>query len=149
MKTTIIIAAAAAVVFSPALQAIVSSTGNAAPKPEFFQALHQVETSGRLGAIPGDFVNGAPRALGPLQIHRAYWQDSKVPGRYEDCADLQYSIRVVSAYLRRYARTAWDAGSVDVLARVHNGGPQGHRKKATLRYAAKVKAALVKVGQRS
>ncbi|MEL0099922.1 MAG: hypothetical protein VW907_10230, partial [Opitutae bacterium] len=45
-------------------------------------AIHQVETGGRLGAIKGD--NG--RALGPLQIHRAYWIDSGVEGKYEDCA---------------------------------------------------------------
>jgi hypothetical protein len=145
MKTTILIAAAAAVVFSTELQDILSSKMRAAPQPSFFHALHQVETSGRHGPILGD----GGRALGPLQIHRAYWVDSRVPGRYEDCADLNYSIRVVSAYLKRYARAAWDSNSVDVLARVHNGGPQGHRKKATLRYAAKVKAALVKVGQRS
>lgn len=131
MKTSILVAAIAAVL---------SSQLHAAPSPAFFRALHQVETSGRLGAIRGD--NG--RALGPLQIHRAYWQDSGVPGRYEDCADLQYSIRVVSAYLRRYARAAWDRGDSEahILARIHNGGPQGHRKTATLGYAAKVRRAM-------
>jgi hypothetical protein len=69
-----------------------------APPESFWKALHHVETSGRLGPIPGDFVNGAPRALGPLQIHRAYWKDSGVPGTYSQCADLAYSRRVVTAY---------------------------------------------------
>lgn len=113
-----------------------------APPESFWRALHHVETSGRLGPIPGDFVNGKPQALGPLQIHRAYWQDSGVPGTYSQCADLAYSRRVVTAYLKRYARSAWDAGRVDQLARVHNGGPQGHRKAATLSYARKVVAAM-------
>jgi hypothetical protein len=105
-----------------------------APPESFWRALHHVETSGRLGPIKGD--NGA--ALGPLQIHRAYWQDSGVPGRYSDCADLAYSRRVVSAYLRRYARAAWERGDAFSLARVHNGGPSGAKKRATLRYAQKV-----------
>ena len=110
------------------------ATVNAAPPESFWRALHHVETSGRLGPIKGD--NGA--ALGPLQIHRVYWQDSGVPGRYSDCADLAYSRRVVSSYLQRYARSAWDRGDVATLARIHNGGPMGHKKRATLRYAQKV-----------
>jgi len=109
-----------------------------APPESFWRALHHVETSGRLGPIKGD--NGA--ALGPLQIHRAYWKDSGVPGTYSQCADLAYSRRVVTAYLKRYAKSAWDAGRVDQLARVHNGGPQGHRKVPTLAYARKVVNAM-------
>jgi len=109
-----------------------------APPESFWRALHHVETSGRLGPIKGD--NGA--ALGPLQIHRAYWKDSGVPGTYSQCADLAYSRRVVTAYLRRYARNAWERGDAFSLARVHNGGPSGHRKAATLAYARKVVAAM-------
>jgi len=109
-----------------------------APPESFWKALHHVETSGRLGPIKGD--NGA--ALGPLQIHRAYWQDSGVPGTYSQCADLAYSRRVATAYLKRYAKSAWERGDVVRLARVHNGGPSGHRKTATLAYARKVVAAM-------
>jgi hypothetical protein len=109
-----------------------------APPESFWRALHHVETSGRLGPIKGD--NGA--ALGPLQIHRAYWQDSGVPGTYSQCADLAYSRRVVTAYLRRYARNAWERGDAFSLARVHNGGPSGANKRATLRYGQKVVAAM-------
>jgi hypothetical protein len=109
-----------------------------APPESFWKALHYVETSGRLGPIRGD--NGA--ALGPLQIHRAYWQDSGVPGTYSQCADLAYSRRVVTAYLRRYARNAWERGDAFSLARVHNGGPSGANKRATLRYGQKVVNAM-------
>lgn len=118
------------------------ATANAAPPEAFWKALHRVETSGRLGPIPGDYVNGKPQALGPLQIHRVYWQDSGVPGRYSDCADLAYSRRVVTAYLRRYARNAWDRADVISLARIHNGGPAGTKKRATLSYARKVVNAM-------
>lgn len=117
-----------------------ASAASAAPGPAFFRALHQVETSGRTGAILGD----GGRALGPLQIHRAYWQDAGLAGRYEDCARLEYSIRVVDAYLRRFAPRAHAAGDCRTLARVHNGGPSGHRKAATIPYANKVQRILRK-----
>lgn len=123
-----------------ALLFALAATAYAAPPDSFFRALHVVETGGKRGAILGD--NG--RALGPLQIHRSYWQDSGVAGRYEDCADLNYAIKVSSAYLKRYAPRAWAAGNVETLARVHNGGPQGATKPATVRYAEKVKRAMGK-----
>ena len=112
------------------------ATAHAAPPDLFWRALHLVETSGRTGPIIGD----GGRALGPLQIHRAYHQDSRVAGDYSRVAELDYSKRVATAYLKRYAPTAWAAGDVETLARVHNGGPRGHLKPATKAYAAKVKA---------
>lgn len=112
--------------------------GLSRPPEAFYRALHTVETGGRTGRIEGD--SGA--ALGPLQIHRAYHADSGVPGTYEQCADLTYSRRVVAAYLQRYAPKAYDKGDVKTLARVHNGGPKGHLKAATLPYWIKVQRAL-------
>jgi len=111
-----------------------TATAHSAPPDSFFRALHIVETSGRTGAILGD--NG--KALGPLQIHRGYHADARIGGDYARCADLDYSRRVVSAYLQRYAPAAWAAGDVITLARVHNGGPRGASKQATVNYAAKV-----------
>lgn len=118
-------------------------TAYSAPQEAFWGALHIVESGGGLGPIKGD--HGA--ALGPLQIRRAYFQDSRVPGRYEDCADLAYSRRVVSAYLQRYAKAAFDAGDCDALARIHNGGPgalraTGQKKRNLDRYSAKVMSHL-------
>ena len=111
------------------------ATAHAAPPASFFRALHVVETSGRrTGAILGD--NG--RALGPLQIHRGYHTDARIGGDYARCADLDYSKRVVSAYLQRYAPAAWESGDVKTLARVHNGGPRGANKPATVAYGDKV-----------
>lgn len=110
------------------------ATAHAAPPASFFRALHVVETSGRTGPIIGD----GGRALGPLQIHRAYHADARIGGDYSRCADLDYSRRVVTAYLQRYAPQAWASGDVVTLARIHNGGPRGDKKSATLGYAAKV-----------
>jgi hypothetical protein len=110
-------------------------TAQADPPDSFFRALHLVETSGRTGPILGD----GGRALGPLQIHRNYHKDSKIAGDYSRCADLAYSRRVVAAYLKHYAPTAWRNGDVLTLARVHNGGPKGASKRATLIYASEVR----------
>ena len=120
---------------SVALPFFIASMAQADPPESFWRALHLVETSGRTGPILGD--NG--RALGPLQIHRNYHKDSKISGDYSRCSDLAYSRRVVAAYLKHYAPTAWRNGDVHTLARVHNGGPKGARKPATLTYAAKVR----------
>jgi hypothetical protein len=113
-----------------------AATAHAAPPASFWRAIHLVETSGRTGPILGD----GGKALGPLQIHRAYHADSRVAGDYSRVADLDYSKRVATAYLERYAPAAWKAGDVETLARVHNGGPRGHLKPATKGYGARVKA---------
>ena len=112
------------------------ATAHAAPRDGFWRALHLVETSGRTGPIVGD----GGKALGPLQIHRAYHADSRVAGDYSRVAELDYSKRVATAYLKRHAPTAWAAGDVETLARVHNGGPRGHLKPATKGYGVRVKA---------
>ena len=111
-------------------------TAHAAPPEAFWKALHQVETSGRFGAIKGD--GGA--ALGPLQIHCSYHQDSRVPGPYRQVANWDYARKVATAYFKRYAAQAWERGDIETLARIHNGGPMGHRKAATLPYARRVLA---------
>ena len=110
-------------------------TAQAEPLPKFWVALHQVETRGRHGAIKGD----GGRALGPLQIHYVYWKDAKVKGKYSDCSKLAYSITVAKAYMKRYAPNAYRDNNYEVLARIHNGGPSGHRKKATIKYWNKVR----------
>ena len=127
-----------------ALALICPALALAKPPESFWRAIHLVETSGRHGPILGD--NGS--ALGPLQIHRAYWSDSRVSGAYEQCAELAYARRVAEAYLRRYAPRAYAAGDWRTLARVHNGGPAGHRRSATLPYLRKVERAMQRVAQR-
>jgi hypothetical protein len=122
-----------------ALFLALAAAAHAAPPESFWRALHVVETSGRQGPILGD--NG--RSLGPLQISRAYFADSRVGGAYEQVADLPFAIKVASAYMKRYEPEAWRAGNVEVLARLHNAGPNWRRKlSSTDVYAAKVRRAL-------
>lgn len=117
-------------------------------------ALKLVETGSRSGVgVKGDRGN----ALGPLQIWKAYHQDAAERDRsltsYQLCLTSRaYSERVVRAYMRRYAPAAaarLKAGTatladVQRVARIHNGGPRGYRKRATLGYWRKVQAALAR-----
>ena len=118
-------------------------------------AIRQVET----GGCPNEGIgtkgdNG--NAWGPYQIWPAYHQDAAERDRtltsYSKCLTSKaYSERVVRAYMNRYARAELKrleagAGSLaDVLkvARIHNGGPSGHRRDSTLRYAEKIRKLLV------
>jgi len=112
---------------------------------DILDALRQVETGGcpneGIGA-KGDNGN----AIGPYQIWRIYHTDSGLP-TYDKClTSKSYSERVISAYMMRYASGEWSralsgkATRADCLkiARIHNGGPRGHRKNATKKYANKV-----------
>jgi hypothetical protein len=101
-------------------------------------AIRQVESGGRTGWIVGD--DG--RSLGPYQIQRAYWRDSRVPGRYDKVQTPAYAERVMIAYWQRHCPEALARGDWATLARVHNGGPTGQRKPATLKYWQKVRAAM-------
>lgn len=110
---------------------------------EIFAALRVVETGGTRNGGRRAIGDGG-KAIGPLQIHRDYWVDSKVPGRFEDCRGLPYARKVVLAYWRRYCPRALEALDAEVLARVHNGGPAGHRKECTKVFWRKVERELAR-----
>lgn len=111
---------------------------------KFLDALRQVETGGQPNE-GRDAVGDGGAALGPYQIHKNYWKDAtdfdkSIGGKYEDVKDKAYAEKIVKAYLKRYLKskiTFQDA------ARVHNGGPKGHKKNATLEYWKKVKKLLL------
>ena len=121
---------------------------------EALSAIRQVETGGELNGGIGAVGDGG-RALGPFQIHLAYHfdaadRDSSLRN-YKDClTSLDYSERVVRAYMGRYAKAEakrlraglGTLADVEKVARIHNGGPKGHRKKATVGYWSKVEAQL-------
>ena len=57
---------------------------------------------------------------------------------------IEYSERVIRAYICRYATEA-RIGRVptnETIARIHNGGPNGWKRKSTMAYWGKVKQAL-------
>ena len=111
----------------------------------FLDAIRRVETGGLPNAGKGA-VGDKGASIGPYQIQRAYHADARMKaGKYEDCStDATYSEQTMLAYFARYAPKALEAKDWETLARVHNGGPKGHTKKATLGYWAKVKKEMSK-----
>ncbi len=85
-------------------------------------------------------VGDGGRALGAYQIHRVYWEDGTellgVDWPHRDATDPKKARRVVKAYLLHYG----NGKSLIEMARIHNGGPCGHKKKATVCYARKILA---------
>ena len=100
-------------------------------------AIRQVETGGCKN--PSEAVGDGGKAIGPFQIHKAYWQDAvehdpSIGGVYADCKNEAYARRIVIAYLSRYCKVWTDEN----VARIHNGGPSGHKRKGTVKYWNKV-----------
>ena len=114
-------------------------------------AIRQVETGGSPDEGRGA-TGDSGRAIGPYQIWNIYWQDAAVPGREyrEVLHDKKLSELVVERYMQRYARESLrrlqrgtgTLKDVEVVARIHNGGPKGHRRKSTLGYWNKARAVL-------
>ena len=87
-------------------------------------------------------------AYGCLHIHACYVQDAaeyaNQPWTHRDAYDREVAIQIFTAYMSRYA-TAKRLGepvTAEHIARIHNGGPNGHLKPATEKYWLKVKAVL-------
>ena len=113
------------------------------PVREILDAIRLVESGGMDNPPDGD----GGRAIGPYQIHFVYWLDAQggnatLGGTYEDCRDRAYAEKVIAAYMARYAPDAWDRGDAETIARVHNGGPMGPQKDATLGYWRRVQSRL-------
>lgn len=110
----------------------------------FLDALATVESNGK-----DDAVGDGGKALGRYQVWQVYWSDAiehcpEIGGRYKDVTNKVYAERIVVAYLMRYAPKAVAAADYETLARIHNGGPKGHKAKGTLKYWKKVERALAK-----
>jgi hypothetical protein len=98
-----------------------------------FDSIREVESGGN-----AYLVGDGGRSLGPYQIQWVYWRDSGVPGSYRQVRDRHYAERVMVAYWKRYCPDALAREDYRTLARVHNGGPAGDRKAATMGYWRKV-----------
>jgi len=118
--------------------------GNQITFNDFINALNMVESSGkRTNVPPGD--GGA--AIGSFQIHRACWQDAvqhdpSIGGKYSDCNNYDYSVKIVRAYLHRYGAKFIKTDNWEALARIWNGGPAGYKRTATLSYWRRVQSNL-------
>jgi len=106
-------------------------------------ALIMVESGGN------DFEIGDDgKAYGCLQMHAAYVQDAaEYAGKdwvHEDAFQRVVAIQIFMAYMARYA-TEERLGrepTLEDIARIHNGGLNGYKKKSTEKYWQKVKSML-------
>ena len=94
-----------------------------------------------------DAIGDAGKAIGRYQIWEIYWHDAlefcpSLKGEYQDVKSQEYAERVITAYLMRYAKGAVESKDFERLARIHNGGPKGYKKKATLKYWNRVRKNL-------
>lgn len=109
---------------------------------KLLDAMEKVESGGRPRAV-GD----GGRSRGPLQIQAPYWRDATKTGRVKwdyktHVWDRDKSRAVTKMYWQRYAPEAYRRGDMETLARIHNGGPKGHKKAATKAYWSKVKGKI-------
>lgn len=111
---------------------------------QLLDAIAHVESNRNARAV-GD----GGRAIGTYQIHRLYWRDGTrilgVDWSYDLAQDPGKARQVVRAYLLHYGK----GKTLLEKARIHNGGPGGDRKKATLRYARKIAQILRNSGSES
>lgn len=112
----------------------------------FLNAISQVETHGRTNVKVLDTNN--KHSYGCLQIQNLYLKDSGLNYTLEDLYNKDIAFKVARAYLTRwgraYERRTGKEATYEVLARIHNGGPRGYEKDATVKYWNKVKAVLDK-----
>lgn len=113
------------------------------PDADFIEALIMVESGGCSYAI-GDGGN----AVGCLQISKSVVDDvnqvSSVKYSYMDRYNVAKSKEMCRIYLNRYAtrkRLGHDPTYED-MARIWNGGPNGYKKPATIKYWNKVKSIM-------
>ena len=130
--------------FSLALLASTASASASSPithHSSLLNAIRRVETGGHPNGGRDTRGDGG-RSLGPYQIQRSYWRDAGMPGSYGQVRDRRYAERVMRSYWERYCPRALARGDLETLARVHNGGALGARKRSTVAYWHKVRKEL-------
>ena len=110
---------------------------------KLLDAIRKVESNGDCSKI------GKVGELGCYQIRECYWQDalehdSSIGGEYEDVIDREYAEKCIYAYWDRYATEKILGRPVtdEDRARMHNGGPNGHKKTSTIKYWNKIQNEL-------
>ena len=129
--------------YSIVIALILCSSAFAEMKPIDPALIHGIwgqEGSWKLHPVDGD--DG--KAIGPFQIWYIYWKDAvefdpSIGGKYADCRNYKYALKVVTAYMNRYGAKFIASHNLEALARIHNGGPMGYRRRDTIKYWNDVK----------
>ena len=111
---------------------------------KFIRAVHLVESGGKHGLILGDYDSKTKqyRSIGPLQIQRSYFVDSRIKGDWGQCTNLSFSIKVMEGYFTRYCPKALKDKNLQILAKTHNGGLNGPNNPKTKIYWLKIKKVM-------
>lgn len=113
---------------------------NATPSNKFIDAICKIESNNGMYVV-GD--NG--KAIGCLQIWKSVVDDvnkySKVKYTYDDRYDKEKSYQMFRLYVGHYAtqKRLGRKPTNEDMARIWNGGPNGYKKIATVKYWNKVK----------
>lgn len=120
---------------------------------QLLDAIREVETGGH--PDPANAVGDNGLSRGPYQISEAYWRDAwehtGVEHMYRELAGddgwsritvLRYWLRYMPVNFSIMTRGVGMIENCEALARVHNGGPGGCRKKETAGYWLRVKCAM-------
>ena len=115
--------------------------GEASRHVKLLAAMCEVESNGDCSKV------GKVGELGCYQIRECFWidaleHDPDIGGEYEDVIDREYAEKVIYAFWDRYATEERLGRPVtdEDRARMHNGGPNGYKKTATVKYWNKIKA---------
>lgn len=103
---------------------------------DLMQAIHLHETAG--GKY---YIGDGGASVGPFHIGRAYWQDGTAEGGVRWPYALAWS-RIHAEWVMHWYWQRYGARTDEQRARMHNGGPRGHRRRATLAYWRAIKRRL-------
>ena len=126
-----------------AMASTLEGSGSDSSPRKLLDAIRKVESNGDCSKI------GKVGELGCYQIRECFWidaleHDPSIGGVYEDVIDKEYAEKCILAYWDRYAtekrlnRPVTDKDR----ARMHNGGPNGHKKTSTIKYWNKIQNEL-------
>ena len=109
----------------------------------FIMILATIESNQNPRAVGDDL-----KSIGILQMQQAYVQDAAEYANenwvHIDALDELTAIKIFRAYMARYA-TEERLGrpvTLEDIARIHNGGPNGYKKQSTIPYWKKVQCLL-------
>jgi len=118
--------------------------------PLLILALIAVESGGVADAVGDD-----GKAVGILQIHPKYVKDcNRISGmldrfKQSDRLDPAASFSMCGIYLtywsRRYKLKTGQKATAEIMARIHNGGPNGYKRDSTVPYWNKVKIEMDRI----
>jgi hypothetical protein len=100
----------------------------------FVNIIGQIESNNNDNAV-GD----KGKSISRYQIQRAAFIDAKqfdksIKFKYESLTNQANALKVMTAYLNRYAQQAILRRDYQTLARIWTGGPKGNKKQVTLKY---------------